>query len=74
MRRRAGGMNPGPETSMEQHCLHGETRLHLFLLSPGGKDSTALLWDAPAATFIRTGTPNRGVPTSNQPWPLSHTA
>lgn len=41
-------MTPGPETSMEYHCLR-ETWFHLSPVSLGGRDSTALLWDIPTA-------------------------
>lgn len=58
MRQREGGMNPGPETSSDHHCLIGEPRLHLFSLVLGEKDSTALLWDTPTATRTRAGSPN----------------
>ena len=58
MRRGEGGMNPGPETSTEHHCLIGEPQLHLFPLALGEKGSTALLWDTPTATCTHTSSPN----------------
>lgn len=58
MKRREGRMTPGPETSMEHHCLIREPWLHLPRVSLGGTDSMALLWDIPTATVTPTGSPD----------------